>query len=434
MTRRSAPGLRRHLQGRSPILIIVLLALVLRLGAFATDIKPTYLAGLTAYQAEMARNALHHGRWFVVNPKALDHLQRLQDQRGRLLGPSEVGFVTVDHRATYEPEVLEMPGLAVALIGIWRTTGTENYTFVRLVQIVLDTVMVVLVYWIALVLTKRRRASLLASLMYALWPGAIILAKTPSLDTWAGYFVISAVALALWAQEGRRRVRRLALLGVTIGLGFYFRPFLIVLPFALAVAFGLGGNVSYRRALENAALPTVVALLLIAPWSIRNFVEFDRFIPARIGIGQALWQGLGETSNSFGAINNDAASVRLVHQERPDLKYPSPAFDDFLLHRATVAIAHHPIHYIWLVARRSLYLLPCLVALLWRRRFLIDRAPLVAVAFAVILPYVLVRMENRFWLPAAFAYLILVAAAAEGALSQASHSWTGGSGERAPAR
>jgi hypothetical protein len=36
----------------------------------------------------------------------------------------------------------------------------------------------------------------------------------------------------------------------------------------------------------------------------------------------------------------------------------------------------------------------------------------------VILPYVFVRMEDRFWLPAAFAYLILLAMAVAGFLSR----------------
>jgi cell division protein FtsW (lipid II flippase) len=56
------------------------------------------------------------------------------------------------------------------------------------------------------------------------------------------------------------------------------------------------------------------------------------------------------------------------------------------------------------------------MALAWRRRFPFERALLVATAVAVVLPYVFLRMEDRFWLPATFVYLILLAALVVGCI------------------
>jgi hypothetical protein len=101
--------------------------------------------------------------------------------------------------------------------------------------------------------------------------------------------------------------------------------------------------------------------------------------------------------------------VRWVHDLRPRLQPWTPKWDDFLLHRAFSAIEDEPLHYLKLIARRLVYLLPCAIALLWWRRWSRERLLLVAVAFSVILPYVFLRMENRYWSIAAFAYFLLAA-------------------------
>jgi len=397
---------------RVALILVLVAAFAARVVAYVVDPKPNYMNNLTAYQEEMARNILDHGKWFVISQKALDFVQAQQNARG-FIDPESTDFSSVDKNATYKPEILEAPGLAVPLAGLWWITG-QHYVYVRWVQIVLDTLMVLVVYWIALRLTASRRLSLAAAFMYALWPGALILAKTPLLDTWAGFFVILALATFLWAQTGPRRLLKLALFGLVVGLGAYFRPFILAFPLAFAIAEIT--RVSRRHTLESFLVPSLVAALVVAPWTVRNLQDFHRLIPMRIGVGQALWEGLGETPNSFGAVNDDGAAIRFVQARRPDLEYPSPEFDDYLLRKSLHAIVDHPVHYGELILRRAVYLLPCLLALLWRRRVPMQRGLLVAVAVAVILPYVFLRMEPRFWLPAAFAYIILLAAAVEAAL------------------
>jgi 4-amino-4-deoxy-L-arabinose transferase-like glycosyltransferase len=398
---------------RRAILVVLGLAIAARAAAYIVDPKPDYLTGLAVYQGEMARNIVDHGRWFVVNEKALGLMGRtMQREHLHLVDPANVGFEAVDRKPILKPEILEMPGLAVPLAGLWWATGAERYAYIRWLQIALDALMVVLVYWIALQVIHRRSAALAAASLYGLWPGAILLATTPSLDTWAGFFVVSALAIFLWARRDGFRMRSLALLGGLVGLGVYFRPFIIVLPIAFALA--ELKRTPWRQTLRVALVPTLVAALFLIPWTVRNFAEFNRFIPTRVGIGQALWEGLGQAPNNFGAVDNDEAALEYVRVRRPDLRFPTPAFDDYLLRKSLRAIAHHPLIYLELIVRRALYLAPCLLALIWRKRFPFERALLVATAAAVTLPYVLLRMEDRFWLPASFAYLILLAGLADG--------------------
>jgi 4-amino-4-deoxy-L-arabinose transferase-like glycosyltransferase len=397
---------RRH--GTVAIVMIVVFAFGLRAAVYAQAPHPLDGAGLAAEQAEMARNLVDHGDLFSVNPRAYELLKQRQAELQRLVDPKTVDFTKVDRQSSAAPAVDQMPGVAAVLAGFWWVTGNETYSLIQWLQILLDTAMVLLIYWIALRLTAIRRVALAAAFLYALWPGAIVVAKRPVLDTWAPFFTIGCVAVFVWARDRPTSLRRLAALGVVAGLGIYFRPFIVLVPIALALVATPGGG--WRRRLLWASAPTVVALLLLAPWTIRNYYEFNRFIPTRTGLGQAVFEGTGQASS-------DEASAQYVRKHGKGAKYGSPAYDDFLLSGAARAIADKPGFYLRLVARRAVLLLPCLLLVLVWRRWRSGGLILVAAAAATIVPYLLIGSDTRFYLPAAFAYIILFAMAAEVLLS-----------------
>jgi len=66
-----------------------------------------------------------------------------------------------------------------------------------------------------------------------------------------------------------------------------------------------------------------------------------------------------------------------------------------------------------LVIRRCIFVLPCLLIFVCRTRWKSERWLLAMIALATIAPYVWIRMEERFWVPASFAYMILAAVAIE---------------------
>jgi 4-amino-4-deoxy-L-arabinose transferase-like glycosyltransferase len=382
------------------IIVIVAIAFTLRAATYLGAPKALDGAGLTAQQGEIARNIVDHGTWFVVNPQAFELLKQRQAQEGRLVDPSTVDFSTADRESRAEPVVDQMPGLGLVLAGIWWLTGNKTYALIQWLQILLDTAMVALVYWIGRRLTSSARVGLIAALMYALWAGAIVVAKRPVLDTWAGFFAIGLVAAFIWARERPASRWRLVLLGLLAGVGIYFRPFVVLLPIALALVATPGGG--WRRKLVWMSVPTVIALLVLAPWTIRNYYEFDRFIPTRTGLGQAVYEGVG------GAYSDEEAASH-VRENRPDARYGSPAYDDFLLGGAVRAIADDPGWYLHLVGQRARFLLPCLLAIFaWRRWRSAALIP-VAAAAAIVAPYVFIGSDSRFYLPSAFAYLILIA-------------------------
>ena len=404
---------------------LIVLALVLRLGLLAAQTHPYDDAGLASAQANVAVNILA-GRGIVENVTAEQAIDARQTAEDRLIDPAEVNPATLPP-PYYQPSVLEPPGEAVLLAGIWKLTGDERYIYLQVLQAILDSLMVALVYLIAARLFHRSRAALLAAAGYAIFAPIALLTRIPHLDIWAVFFTIGIVAAWTLSLERVRRWPWLVLVGVITGIGVQFRPGVLLLAPLLALASLPWAT--WRRVIAGAGIPLLVVALLMVPWTVRNESAFHRFIPTRTGIGQNLWEGLGEVPNSFGAVLNDQITEEQVHRARPQLVYGTPAYDSYLQHKALKAIGEHPGVFVHAVARRLLvttvdlhtlggllsivepllFILGLLAAMLTRRRFPREHMMLAAVPAATILPYLLLHVEGRYILPASFVYLIWAA-------------------------
>ena len=331
--------------------VLVVVAFVIRLSFFLGDEQPQQLSGLSAGTGEVAHN-IDRGRWFVINQNS--PLPGVNKPTRHLVDPASVDFTQADAHPRDQNYVIHMPGAAVILAGIWKVVGDEDFGWMQMLQVILGSLMVLVVYWIAMRLFRRTRTALIAAGIYALALQLAALMKLPFYDTWATLTVPPVVALWLKAagEEGRRRTWLLIATGLLAGVGIWFRPPIGLLPVALALA--SIPHWGWRRALPLAWIPLVASLAVLAPWTVKNAVQYDRFIPTNTGAGQVLWQGLGEQPNDFGAHNNDGLTFQQVHKVRPDLVYGTPDYDSFLMSWGTKAIREHPGHYANVVYHRIL--------------------------------------------------------------------------------
>lgn len=432
------------------LLAIFVVALAVRCAYIPSD---PYPYDQSAPQGEMAHNIIRHGRWFVFNARAGTLLNELRSRERRPINPAEVNYSGVEKHPEWRPEISEVVGPAAVLAAVWTVTGSERYVYGEIAQIAVDALVVLLVYRISMLLFRRRRAALVAAALYALFPPIARQASIVAPDIWGTDFTVAVVAAYLQAYHSSHRLRWLALCGLLVGVGAYFRPNVLILPAALALA-----ALPWEgwRALRGAVAVTCVACILLVPWTIRNYNDFHRLIPTRTGSGQVLWQGLGEIHNDFGALNNDSATFERVHRVHPKLVDGTPAYDDYLRKLAVKAIERHPFFYAELVAhrivlstillydsawmygggesliaykartgrgvfsyivRRPFELLESLLepavftlamlalVLTWRRRRR-EHLLLIAAVLAALVPYWLLHFEARYAYPATFAYLV----------------------------
>jgi hypothetical protein len=390
---------RRRVSTAALILVAaaMLVGFALRAASVDTHRHSYYAAGITAWEATTALS-VDRGDGFSINQRELTDLIRLQNTRNKLVDPSTV---RLRKGTVSRPQVLEMPGLAIVLAALWKV-GPQTYGAVLWIQAGLDSVAILLVWWIGWRLSRRQMIGVIAAWLYALSGEAVRLASAPLLDSWAMFLTVYVVAAFVWARE-RPTTGRLLLAGSLIGVGIYFRPFMLLLAPGLALVL--------LRSVRGFLIPLLVALALAAPWTVRNAIVFHSFIPTRTDFGQTLWEGLGQRTNSYGAVANDGATAAMVHRARPNLEYGTPAFDNYLLAKALKAIRDHPGGYLALVASRLVWLWPCLFALVYPLRKTRLKAVALIVAMAMIAPYIPIFTGERYSAPALFAYYLLVACA-----------------------
>jgi 4-amino-4-deoxy-L-arabinose transferase-like glycosyltransferase len=344
LVRRLLTICRRHLA----IIAILMLAAGVRC-AFLVS-QPPDQAGL---YGEIARNILDHGRWFVENTHALEYTERLRREHHRDLDPAEIKFTAVDAHPHYRPVISEVIGPGFVLTAAWELTGSRRYVYGDILQILIDLGTLLLVYRIAMLLFSRRRAALAAAGLYAVFLPIAGRATIFNQDIWAVDFTVAVIYLYLEAIRSPNRWRWLLVCGLTVGVGAYFRANVLLLPAALTLASLRWVGVS--RSLRNGVAIMAVAVLPLAPWAIKNYIEFHRFIPIRIGAGVNLWEGLGEIPNNYGPVLSDLGTYEQVQRVRPDLVYLSPAYDDYLRQHALHVIEQHPLFYAKIIARRILF-------------------------------------------------------------------------------
>lgn len=439
------------------LLLVLLVALGVRLAYLESDPRPLFGQWL---EGGMAHNIVDDGQWFQVNERAPAFSPGPLLGLSHLVEPADVDLRPADAHPLWTPEIVEPVGEAVVLAGLWEITGSERFLPDQLLRILLDSLASLLVYRIALDLFRRRRAALLAAGLYAIYPPVAWQTGSPYMDIWAVDFTIAILALQLHAARSPHRWRWLIACGLLAGFGAYFRPFVLIVSAVLAAVLNAGAG--RREAAIRTVATTAVALALLVPWTVRNYSEFHTFIPIRSGLGQTLWEGLGELNHNYDVTiegGKPIEAVALVRRERPHLAVESPAWDRFLEHKAVQAISRHPLSYAKLLLYRTalstvwrfdpawmrrgavsplaykagplafavqrpfnlleLALEPAVfllavasLGLTWRR-YKRAHLVLIAVVLATIAPYVLLLDGARYILPAAFSYLIWIALGAD---------------------
>lgn len=103
--------------------------------------------------------------------------------------------------------------------------------------------------------------------------------------------VILASALALLSYLQSPSLPRAGVLGLILGFTALGCPgaqlFILVTPLAIVL-------VSWRerrRAVWQALTVAVIAVVILAPWTIRNYLVFDEFVPVRTGSGELAFVG-----------------------------------------------------------------------------------------------------------------------------------------------
>jgi 4-amino-4-deoxy-L-arabinose transferase-like glycosyltransferase len=182
------------------------------------------------------------------------------------------------------------PGLPLLAAGIYKLSGGAHERLARLALALLGTFAVLFTY----LLGRRLRgplAGLIGAAAVAIYPALLEYQGMLMGEPLAATLLSGAVLAALWAADSESRARWLL-------PGGLFGALALVRPEYLGVALLVGLAVlaknwraGWRAALVPPILLLVGAAVVVSPWTIRNVVTLDRFVPISTGGGQVLFAG-----------------------------------------------------------------------------------------------------------------------------------------------
>lgn len=199
------------------------------------------------------------------------------------------GF-TVGPTAT-QPSSDYSPGLPLLVTAIYELTGGVHEQVARLALALIGTLAALFAYLIG-----RRLSGPLAGLI-----GAAAIAVYPALleyqgmlmgEPFAATLLSGAVLATLWAAEARHPRVRWLMPGVLLGALALVRPeYLAIALLVSLVVLAKDWRRERRVGMVNAALLIAGLVVVVAPWTVRNAIALDRFVPVSTGGGQVLFAG-----------------------------------------------------------------------------------------------------------------------------------------------
>jgi 4-amino-4-deoxy-L-arabinose transferase-like glycosyltransferase len=196
------------------------------------------------------------------------------------------GF-TLGEKAT-QPASNYSPGLPLLTTGLYKLSGDEHERFARIVLVLIGTLSVLFAYLIA-----RRLSGPFAGLVgagaVAIYPAFLEYQGMLMGEPLAATLLSGAVLSMLWAA-GQARTRWLVP-GLLLGALILVRPEYLGISFLLAAVVFVHNRSEWRVGLVNAAILLAGVALVVTPWTVRNAIALDRFVPVSTGGGQVLFAG-----------------------------------------------------------------------------------------------------------------------------------------------
>jgi 4-amino-4-deoxy-L-arabinose transferase-like glycosyltransferase len=206
--------------------------------------------------------------------------ERLADGEGFTLGAEAT-----------QPASNYSPGVPLFVAGLYELTGGTHERLARLALALIGSLAVLFAY-----LLGRRMsgpaAGLVAAGAVAIYPSLLEYQGMLMGEPLAATLLSGAVLAMLWAADSRPGTRaRWLVPGLLLGALVLVRPEYLGISVLLAVVVLAWDRDEWRAGLANAAVLLAGLALVVAPWTARNAVVLDRFVPVSTGGGKALFAG-----------------------------------------------------------------------------------------------------------------------------------------------
>jgi 4-amino-4-deoxy-L-arabinose transferase-like glycosyltransferase len=301
----------------------------------------------------------HHEALTVQTSVALNY-----KHQARLIQANGVASLYDASSSTNNPDLLGHPPGYPILLSVLYRAGGEQDTVTQFLQIILDSVSVMIIVLIAFEFFPAA-IGVIAGLMAAFAPQFSWNSLTLLPDSLATLPILLAVLIITKTRRqpdapDRSRMLSILIAGTLIGVSVWLRANAFLLAPFLAIP--LHFIYKPRARLRFALVLICGALLIVLPLTIRNLAVFGKLIPVSLGAGQTLIEGIADY-NTDGSLGLPQTDVELIRSEAETFKRPDYANSLFTpngterdrarLARGFAVIRAHPFWFAGVMIRRA---------------------------------------------------------------------------------
>ncbi|MCX6639731.1 MAG: glycosyltransferase family 39 protein [bacterium] len=148
----------------------------------------------------------------------------------------------------------------------------------------------------------NRRIGLIAAGIWAVYPELIFLTVKICPEN----LMFLPMTWALWKSQNYSTLNKhknVVNTGMLTGLACWFNPSLQVLGLAIPLSWRINGFLSGREGIKRFFIFVFGVVLIITPWTLRNYIRLDAFLPMRSAFAYNMWRG--NHPGASGTVRNE---------------------------------------------------------------------------------------------------------------------------------
>ena len=187
--------------------------------------------------------------------------------------------------------MMREPGYPLFLAGIFAIGGYHIET-ARLANLVLAFGIALMMMSLARRITHDWAASVLAALLFVLYPGIVMSEARGGVEI-IFIFTVMVFMLALYRAVERGNLRGYFLAGLALGVVVQVRSSPLLFPVLLLLYLGImsKGTAERLKAISNVAVLVAGMAIVMVPWVVRNYRLVHKFVPTASVQGVSLQEG-----------------------------------------------------------------------------------------------------------------------------------------------
>ena len=219
---------------------------------------------------------------------------------------SAFGLPESRHIVVYEPAITRGPVYPMFLAGVYYLWSHEadmdplgwwdmSWDRVRIVQSILDALICLFIFWgVRFVYPDRYLPAFLAAALYSISVYNIFYTRMLLSESITTFLMTVGIITSVMIMKSGRWVFWV-ISGAAFGLASLARPEYILFPFFLAGFIVFIKRRTIKMGIRACAMLILGLILVITPWTVRNYKTFHQFIPTSVGaMGLNLFNGTYE--------------------------------------------------------------------------------------------------------------------------------------------